>query len=284
MIEYEISESQIGNHDILKTLRALKQAYDDMGASLYVVGAAARDILLKVLGVENAPRQTMDLDVAVLLEQWSEYETLSSILERRGFRKALEKQKFLYPIPNSTLVYEVDVVPFGTIARNEQVAWPPDGNPVMSVRCFTDVMNHALQISVDGKLSFRIASLSGQWLVKLDAWNDRHFKTRKDAADMQFILENAYVALALKADCLPDEINLDAESFDITVAGAEWLASEIKVILSEEHRCLYSSMINNEIALEEESHLLNDLADYARTSSFETITRALSRMAEIIKP
>lgn len=284
MNEYEIRESQIGNPAILKTLRALKLAYDEIEAPLYIVGAAARDILFKVLEVEEAPRQTMDLDVAVLIDEWREYDTLSSTLERHGFKKAAEKQKFIYPITDSTIAYEVDIVPFGPIAHNEQVAWPPDGNPVMSVRYFSDVMNHALQIKVDEDLSFRIASLSGQWLIKLDAWNDRHFRTRKDAADMQFILENAYVTLALKADSIPEEINLDAESFDITIAGAEWLASEMKTILSEEHRHLYSSMINDEVALEENSQLLNDLADYARTSSFGTIAKALSRMATIIKP
>lgn len=284
MNEYEIRESQIGNPAILKTLRALKLAYDEIEAPLYIVGAAARDILFKVFEIEEAPRQTMDLDVAVLIDEWREYDTLSSILERHGFKKAAEKQKFIYPITDSTIAYEVDIVPFGPIAHNEQVAWPPDGNPVMSVRYFSDVMNHALQIKVDEDLSFKIASLSGQWLIKLDAWNDRHFRTRKDAADMQFILENAYVTLALKADSIPEEINLDAESFDITIAGAEWLASEIKTILSEEHRHLYSSMINDEVALEENSQLLNDLADYARTSSFGTIAKALSRMATIIKP
>lgn len=283
MKEYGISGNQIGNPAILRTLQALNQAYDEMGAPLYVVGAAARDILLKALGVEDAPRQTMDLDVAVFLEQWAEYDALTSILERKGFKKAPEKQKFLYSVPDSSAVYEVDVVPFGAIASDERVAWPPDGNPVMSVRCFSDVMSHALQITIDGTLSFRIASMSGQWLIKLDAWNDRHLRTRKDAADMQFFLENAYIPLALKSDGIPDEISLDADSFDITVAGAEWLASEMKAILSEEHRRLYSSLINSEVALEEDSYLLNDLADYARTSSFETITRALSRMAEIIR-
>ena len=80
MKEYGISGNRIGNPAILWTLRELKLSYDEIGAPLYVVGAAARDILLKVLGVEDAPRQTMDLDVAVLLEQWSEYDALSEIL------------------------------------------------------------------------------------------------------------------------------------------------------------------------------------------------------------
>lgn len=284
MKEYIINENQIGNPAILRTLQELKLAYDEIDAPLYIVGATARDILLKVLGMQYAPRQTMDLDVAVLLEQWSEYDALSEILVNHGFKKAAEKQKFLYPIPGSSTIYEVDVVPFGAIARNEQVAWPPEGDPVMSVRCFSDVMAHALQINIDGHLSFRIASMSGQWLIKLDAWNDRHLKTRKDAADMQYFLENAYITLALNADGIPDEISLDAETFDITVAGAEWLASEMKEILSNEHRSLYSSLIRDELALEEDSSLLNNLADYARISSFESIARALSRMADILRP
>lgn len=39
--------------------------------------------------------------------------------------------------------YEIDIVPFGELEEDEKVAWPPEGNPEMSVKCFRDVMNIA---------------------------------------------------------------------------------------------------------------------------------------------
>ena len=172
-MDYRITRNDLGNEALAQTLEALAQAFCEIGAPLYVVGAVARDLSLKMLGTGDSPRRTMDLDVGVMLGEWSEFETLSGILVRRGFEKAPEKQRFHY-LPPSGFRYEVDIVPFGQIAENDMVAWPPEGNPVMSVRCFSDIMEHADLITVDGSFQFRVAPLSGQWLIKFDAWYDRH--------------------------------------------------------------------------------------------------------------
>lgn len=224
----------------------------------------------------------MDLDVAVLLEKWNGYEHLTEILIKDGFVKAPEKQRFYYcGIEN--VRYEVDIVPFGDIAQEEMVAWPPEGNPVMSVRCFADVMKNADKVSVEERFDFRMASLSGQWLIKLDAWCDRHLMTRKDAADMQYILENAYIALALSSDSIPKTISLDASTFDQTVAGAEWIASDLLNMLSEDHKMYYADMLDSEVTRQEDSPLVNDLLDNAVIGTYDSICRALARMSQILR-
>jgi len=280
-MEYKINNGGFDNHALLKTLKAIYDSYEAIGAEVYVVGAAARDIILSLLQIPNAPRRTMDLDVAVMLENWDEYEHLSSILRANGFEKATQRQKFLYPL-SSGLEYEVDIVPFGAIASNEEVAWPPEGNPVMSVKCFSDVMSVADTVYVEDGFHFRIASLAGQWLIKLDAWSDRNMMTRKDATDMEFIMENAYVALALTKDRLPEEVSTEATTFDITVAGAEWIASEMKAILTPDHSAYYSNLIMSELSKKEDSRLINDLYDNARNASYDSICKALNRIASIL--
>lgn len=281
-MEYSVNKSIIGNQALLETLRVISAEYEKLDAELYVVGATARDLALNILKVESAPRKTLDLDVAILLENWAEYGKLTDILLHDGFEKAPEQQKFFFQT-SYNIKYEIDIVPFGDIAENEQIAWPPEGNPVMSVKCFGDVMHCSDIISIDNEFKFRIASLSGQWLIKLDTWRDRHLKTRKDAADLQFILENAYVAFALSANAIPEEISTDAKNFDITVAGAEWIAADLKRILSQEHKTQYASFIENELSLEDRSLLINDLLDYARTSAYDSIRRALFRMTQILR-
>ena len=279
---YTLKREELGNDLLMSVLEALTNAYKEIGSEVYVVGAAARDLSLKLLRAGSAPRRTMDLDVAVLLEKWNEYEHLTEILIKDGFIKAPEKQRFYYcRIEN--VGYEVDIVPFGDIAQEEMVAWPPEGNPVMSVRCFADVMKNADKVVVEGRFAFRMASLSGQWLIKLDAWCDRHLMTRKDAADMQFILENAYIALALSSDAIPGTISLDASTFDQTVAGAEWIASDLLNMLSKDHKMYYANMLESEVIQREDSQLVNDLLDNAVIGTFDSICRALVRMSQILR-
>ena len=178
--------------------------------------------------------------------------------------------------------YEVDIVPFGEVEHDGMIAWPPEGSPVMSVRCFSEVMNHADRVTVEGEFSFRLASLSGQFLVKLDTWSDRRMKTKKDAADMAFLLQNIYVAYALAHDGLPPEVDINAEQFDVIVAGAEWMAADLKRMLNDEHRSFYSAMLREELAKNEESSLLNDLLDVSDSRNYAIFRRALTRISQIL--
>lgn len=282
-MEYTIHKEDLQNDLMAETLQVLAGCYRQLGAEVFVVGAAARDIALRLLDVTNAPRRTMDLDVAVMLQEWNQYERLTSILLQNHFEKAREKQRFYYLGSNGRIRFEVDIVPFGAIAEEDQVAWPPEGSPVMSVRCFEDVMRAADKVTVDGAFAFRLASLSGQFLIKLDTWNDRRMKTKKDAADMAFLLQNVYVAYALAHDGLPPEVDTNTEQFDVIVAGAEWMAADLKKILSDEHRHFYAEMLRGELAKNEESPLLNDLLDVSDSRNYKLYLRAFERMAQILK-
>lgn len=282
-MEYTIHKEDLQNDLMAETLQVLAGSYRQLGDEVFVVGAAARDIALRLLDVINAPRRTMDLDVAVMLQDWNQYERLTSILLQNHFEKAREKQRFYYLGSNGRIRFEVDIVPFGAIAEEDQVAWPPEGSPVMSVRCFEDVMRAADKVTVDGDFAFRLASLSGQFLIKLDTWNDRRMKTKKDAVDMAFLLQNVYVAYALAHDGLPPEVDTNTEQFDVIVAGAEWMAADLKKILSDEHRHFYAEMLRGELTKNEESPLLNDLLDVSDSRNYKLYLRAFERMAQILK-
>lgn len=281
-MEYKIQKINLQNDLLAETLQALVVCYRQLGAEVYVVGAAARDLALRLLDVQNAPRRTLDLDVAVLLKDWKQYERLTEVLLRNHFIKAQAKQRFIYQGPEGRNRYEVDIVPFGEIAEREEIAWPPEGSPVMSVRCFADVMAHADVVQVENNFSFRLASLSGQFLIKLDAWSDRHLLTKKDASDLVFILQNVYVAYALSRTSLPQEIDIDAEHFDTIVAGAEWIASDLKQMLTDSHRMFYAHMLQNEYKMEENSPLLNDMLDASEARYYELYRRALVRLSQIL--
>ena len=281
-MEYVVTKEELKNPLLVETLHALAKCYAALNMELYVVGAVARDLALRLLKINDPYRGTLDLDVAVLLADWEQYQQLTETLLNHQFLKAAEKQRFYYVGTTGNYRYMVDIVPFGTIAHQELLAWPPDGHPVMSVRCFEDVMTHADTVSVDNAFSFRLASLSGQFLIKLDAWSDRHALTKKDASDMVHILRNVYMAYALSRQALPPEINIEASEFDVVVAGAEWIASDLCLILSKEHRRFYATMLQNEVNQEENSALINDLLDASDARQYTLFRRAISRMAQIL--
>lgn len=282
-MEYTINKDKLENELLAETLSALSECYAAIGSEVYVVGAAARDIALRLLNVEDTPRRTLDLDVAVTLSDWSQYNKLSAIMQQNNFVKAEALQRFYYLGKDGRNRYEVDVVPFGEVEKDGLIAWPPEGSPVMSVKCFSEVMSHADKVTVDEDFSFRLASLSGQFLLKLDTWSDRHLHTKKDVSDMIYIMQNVYVPYALSRSPFPTDIDTDTETFDPTVAGAEWIAIDLKGMLSTEHQSYYADMLQSEIDKEEESELINDILDVSDSRSYSLFRMALIRMVQILK-
>lgn len=286
-MEYKIDKAKFANDPLYETLAALQKSLEQLNLQLYVVGACARDIAMIVLNVPASARRTIDIDVAIALDNWEMFDKVSELLKQNYFKKdPYAKQKFYYKGEDGTNDYEVDVVPFGPLANNEVIGWPPEGNPEMSVRCFEDVMKDADTIIVDENVRFCIASLSGQFLIKLDAWIDRHLKTDKDARDMFYIIDNFYWTSIVDKFPPPERVtNSDAPAFDDFVAGAQWIASELRSLLSDEHRTYYVDFINSELSLEDNSKLVQHLVTASNNSNvrnYSNIRLALQNVANIL--
>lgn len=212
---------------------------------------------MKLLDEGEVRRRTNDLDVAIALHDWSDFDKIKEKLEQNHFKKVKDKQKFLYMGEANNNDFEVDVVPFGNIAVNEQICWPPEGNPVMSVRCFNDVMKHSIDISINNEISFKIAPLYGQFLIKFDTWIDRHAKTDKDAVDMFCFLDNYYRVKVMNDNIPPEEIYIEEDKAPTyEILSARWLAYDISKVLSTEHLIYYIGIIEEELNKEEKSFLL----------------------------
>ncbi len=252
-MEYKLRRADVQNNPLVDTLKALSGCMSKFGLPLYVVGATARDLSMRLLKINDSRRRTRDLDVAIAVKDWSMFTDICGVLERNNFRRIGNTQKFIYTGDNGDNDYEVDVVPFGGVEENEMICWPPDGNPVMSVRCFQDIMEASDEIEIENECRVRIAPLCGQFLIKFDAWCDRHQATDKDASDMLFILENYFYSQMVGADRVP---LLGNDDMDETTNGALWLASDVSQLLSSEHLQLYIDVIQKELSKEWESDLL----------------------------
>ena len=118
-----LSKTELKNDLLYDTLEALAFSLSQLKLPLYVVGATARDIIMKLLNEDDVRRRTNDLDVAIALQEWGEFDRVKESLESNHFIKVKNKQKFYYKGKNHENDFEVDVVPFGRIAENERICW-----------------------------------------------------------------------------------------------------------------------------------------------------------------
>ena len=229
-----ISKKELENDLLYDTLQALNKCFTSMNLDLYVVGATARDMIMKLLDETESKRKTKDLDVAIALSDWSQFNNLCEVLQTNYFHKGKA---------------------FGEIADGEIIAWPPDGTPEMSVKCFTDVMEHAIPVKINEEFTVYIASLAGQFLIKLDSWMDRHDRDHKDAEDMYYILDKFFLTSIMDDQTPPDDVDLNSEDL---IRGAQWIGSYMRDILSTEHLNYYSEIIQKELEKGTDSELLKD--------------------------
>lgn len=250
-----ISKIELENDLLYDTLQALNKCFTSMDLNLYVVGATARDLIMKLLDETESKRKTKDLDVAIALSDWSQFNNLCEVLQTNYFHKGKAKQKFFYKGEHHENDYEVDIVPFGEIADGEIIAWPPDGTPEMSVKCFTDVMEHAIPVKINEEFTVYIASLAGQFLIKLDSWMDRHDRDHKDAEDMYYILDKFFFTSIMDNQTPPDDVDLYSEDL---IRSAQWIGCNMRDMLSTEHLNYYSEIIQKELEKGTDSELIKD--------------------------
>ena len=92
-------------------LLAVKKEADTSGIPFFIVGAAARDIILKhCYGIEPK-RMTTDVDIGVSVASWEQFNQLTDSLMASGqFSATSERQRFSF---DKLLI---DIVPFGPLA------------------------------------------------------------------------------------------------------------------------------------------------------------------------
>ena len=154
-----ISGEDLNNPLLKELLQKLTDYFQSIGSSFYIIGATARDIILSGIHKQASARRTADLDIAIAIKDWDKFKQISEELCKiNGFSKDPEQtQKFKF-----RNIYEVDIVPFGEIAKaDNNIYWPPEEQFAMSVAGYTEVADNTLDITIDNDLSVKVASLPG---------------------------------------------------------------------------------------------------------------------------
>lgn len=281
-MDYKISSKNI-EHPLLKpVLEELIPVFERREITFYVIGAIARDIILD-LNNEKSKRVTMDLDIAIAIDHWEDFENLTAdILALPNFTKdSKQQQRFLYKEK-----FQVDIVPYGGIKdQNDNIFWPPDKSFAMSVVGFEEAEQNLMTIELDEELTFDIVSLEGVFLLKLFAWKDRADQYSKDAEDIGFLLNNYF---NINRDTSYDETYnkvYDLDDFTELKAGTIILGIKLNEMLAESPavKKKVKILLEEEMLKEEESQLFSQIIQTNRNLKFDEVAEAISLIYKEIK-
>jgi len=241
----------------LAPLAKIVQTIDAVAANVaegwFIVGATARDLLLRHGHGMAIRRFTVDVDIAVAVRTWKDYTSLQDALIARGATRDRKVHRF--HIGEWTL----DVLPFGGVAANNRIAWPPEGNPVMSVLGFDEAAHNTIHAHLPGGTSADVVTIPALLILKLIAWEERHFeRPRDDARDISLLL-SAYAA-PWNQDRLYDAAGdlLEAFAFDNDRAAAALLGRDAGKIARSETRDRILSILRRE-TMDETYKLARDM-------------------------
>ena len=213
----------------VSALGRIHQISSSMKIPFFIVGATARDILLEVHYGIGSKRATLDIDIAVFIENWEQFNHLKDeLIGIKHFTPTRDIHRLVFQkrLP-------VDIVPFGGVAEEDDlVEWPPDGSIKMSVTGFRECFQHAVQVKISDKpnLSVSVVSLAGLAILKLVSWDDNSARRQKDASDLVFIVRNYLDAGNLERlfEEAPDIV--DSSDYDYEAGSARLLGRDISKI------------------------------------------------------
>lgn len=273
-MSYNISSENLNNPLLKDLLKGLNSFFGDINVDFYVIGATARDIILSNLYDLVPDRKTDDLDIAIAISDWSQFQSIEENLPKKeGFAKSKEqKQRFIYKE-----IYVIDIVPFGDVAEDDgNIYWPPDETIAMSVWGFPEMADSTISVEIDGEFSIEIASLPGLFMLKLVAWKDRHLSNSKDAYDMALLLTN-YLDINTERVVKGHYDLYETDEFDQVIAGAQLMARDVKLLIRENEKTLeyLREILTKEIKLAEESQLINQLVESDTNLQYEQVLACL---------
>ncbi|NVM55729.1 MAG: nucleotidyl transferase AbiEii/AbiGii toxin family protein [Candidatus Helarchaeota archaeon] len=263
----------------LLAFEKVSKVANSLGVPFFIIGAAARDLIL--MNSHNIPtiRATLDIDFGVQVPSWDQYLKLKQgLMETGEFAETEDVQRMMF---QSSL--RIDLIPFGPIADNTStIKWPPDQEIVMSILGFEESFRHSqtVRLSSNPKLDIKIVTLSGLAAMKIISWKDRYPERDRDAIDLALIIRN-YTDAGNFERIFNEALDLvDSEGFDYVSVGARLLGRDIAVVLSTDTEAVVLEILNNETGKQDRYRLIEDMmrSDVLLTNDFEDVLRWLEEV------
>jgi predicted nucleotidyltransferase len=218
---------------LAEVVRPLKREATKLGAQVFLMGAAARDVmLLYAYGIETV-RMTEDMDFGVMVRDWATFEALRDALLANGAFEARSKDAThkLWHKSGKPL----DIVPFGGVERpNRTLAWPPSEQTVFDCFGMQEAMHSGHNVRLPGGGSLLVASLPALALLKVTAWQDRKFThPGRDAGDLMLYLRHYLDCDKYDHAARHYPELFDAPDYVAEVTSARLLGRDLRQLLDE---------------------------------------------------
>lgn len=218
---------------LAQVVGALQRVAQPMAVDFFLMGAAARDVMLRYGHNIEPGRQTRDVDFAVMVPDWASFEALrvalikgGDFLERPG--PATHRLRHQSGLP-------LDIVPFGGIERADRtIAWPPDQSTVFDCFGAREAFNAAVSVLLPQAVTVRVASIPALALLKVTAWQDRKLTHPGRDADDLLLYLRSYMDCGNIDRAARDHGDLfNAEDYDHEAAGAQLLGRDMALLLDK---------------------------------------------------
>jgi predicted nucleotidyltransferase len=239
-------------------LLAVKGIADSQGIPFFVVGASARDFILKhCYGIEP-PRMTTDIDLGVKVADWEQFNKLTDALKATGrfLPDKMQHQRYHF---DSVLI---DIVPFGPITdKNQRIAWPPEHEIFMSMVGFKEAYEYSItvRLSTTPELDIKLPTLPGLALMKIVSWREKYPERRKDAEDLLLIMHKYEDADNFDRLYDKEQDLLQEEEFNTRNASIRLLGQDMAKIADAETLSVIEGILDNEIGEQSQYKLIADM-------------------------
>lgn len=206
-----------------------------LGIDYFLLGAAARDLMLRYAHNIDPSRLTMDVDFAVSVPDWRAFESLRSALLAAG--EFIDRPgSTLHRLRHITTGLPLDIVPFGGVEHADRtISWPPDHHTVFDCFGAKEAFEASISVQLPHNATLRVASIPALALLKITAWEDRkRSHPGRDAGDL-LLYTRTYLDCGNVERAADEHSDLfSAEDFDYERAGAQLLGRDIANLLDKQ--------------------------------------------------
>jgi predicted nucleotidyltransferase len=212
-------------------VRSLQAVAQPLATDFFLMGAAARDVMLRHAHSIDTGRKTEDVDFAVMVYDWNAFLALRAALVQGGdFSErpgpATHRLRHASGLP-------LDIVPFGGIERADRtIAWPPDQTTVFDCFGVKEAFKAAVQVLLPGVVRLSVAPIPALALLKVTAWQDRKYAAPgRDAPDLLLYLGHYMDCKNLDRAAAEHPDLFDDTNYDHQAAGARLLGRDMAAML-----------------------------------------------------
>lgn len=262
---YDLS-AKLELQPLAEVVRALQEAAKGLDAPFFLMGAAARNVMLLYVYGINTQRLTEDVDFGVMVRDWATFEALRSALLASGAFEA-RSQGATHKLWHRS-GRPLDVVPFGGVERADRtLAWPPEEHTVFDCFGMREAMVAGHDVGLPSGVCLRVGSLPALALLKITAWQDRKLThPGRDAGDLMLYLQH-YLDCDMYDHAAAQYPELfEAPNYEHAVTGARLLGRDLCQLLDDAATARVLKILQPEAdaqgrrLLAQQSRLDNDLA------------------------